>query len=362
LIELLSSHFSLDYSGAGSLTVLSAEAVLPAQEPDEPDPGQQERAARSEIREELDSSATLNRNFVFLVALAALVAALGLIMDDVAVVIGSMVIAPLIGPVVASAFGIVTADSTLTLRGIRTELTGLFIALVIATVLGAVIPGQTLNLSEQVLLRTQPNLLNLVLALAAGTAAALSVTGRASTALVGVMVSVALLPPVLVAGLAVGSWKLDLAAGAALLLTTNLAGIVLAGLVTFRMTGIKPGKWWQFARADRSVRRAVAGIAILLLLISVALVPPTLTSIHKITLETRVNEAVYNWRASSVELSRLSLEMTGNRTKVAVQLSTTEPVPAPVLEALFAKLGTIIEEGTVSISIDQVTRRTFGEE
>ncbi len=108
---------------------------------------------------------------------------------------------------------------------------------------------------------------DVLLALAAGSAAALSFTTGVLSALIGVMVAVALLPPLVTLGMLVGVGRWDMALGALLLLLTNLICINLAGVVTFLARGIRPLTWWEERKAKKATRQAIAIWTFLLILL-----------------------------------------------------------------------------------------------
>jgi uncharacterized membrane protein len=101
--------------------------------------------------------------------------------------------------------------------------------------------------------------------LAAGSAAALSLTTGLLSALIGVMVAVALLPPLVTLGMLLGAGRWQLALGALLLLLVNLICINLAGVVTFLARGIRPLTWWEEKKAKKATRMAISIWTILLL-------------------------------------------------------------------------------------------------
>ena len=131
----------------------------------------------------------------------------------------------------------------------------LLLALVLSLSFGAVFTVDA-TLPE-VALRTDIGLADVALALAAGVAGALSFTRGVSTALIGVMVAVALLPPLVAVGLLLGSGQMGAAYGAFLLLCTNVVCVNLAGVVTFFAQGIQPMKWYEAEQAKRSIRIAL---------------------------------------------------------------------------------------------------------
>jgi uncharacterized hydrophobic protein (TIGR00341 family) len=179
------------------------------------------------------------------------VAAIGLIENSVAVIVGAMVIAPLLGPNIALAFGTSLGDSELIWKSLKTNLTGTSLALLMAIAIGAVWP-MYLDSSE-ILARTDVGLDGVVLALASGAAAVLSLTLGLSSALVGVMVAVALLPPTATLGMMLGSGQFDLAAGAALLLAVNVVCVNLAAKLMFLYKGVKPRTWLEKRKARQSM-------------------------------------------------------------------------------------------------------------
>jgi uncharacterized hydrophobic protein (TIGR00341 family) len=209
-------------------------------------------AAREALYEEVVRNARLDMNFVVLVVLSTAVAAIGLIENNVAVVIGAMVIAPLLGPNLAFNLGTALGDIVLTRKSALTTTVGIVISVAMAIVIGAL--WQPLDVSSPELAgRTDVGLDSMALALASGAAAALSLTTGLSSVMVGVMVAVALLPPAVTLGLMLGHGDIDLAAGAGLLLAINVVCINLASKVVFFVKGIRPRTWWEKERARRAM-------------------------------------------------------------------------------------------------------------
>ena len=182
-----------------------------------------------------------------------------------------MVIAPLLGPNVAMAFGTTLGDPKLIKQALISTLAGFLIALVIAIGLALTLKVDPASIDE-IVNRTHVELSDIVLALAAGAAGVLVLTSGTSTALVGLMVAVALLPPTVVLGLMLGSGEWALASGAGLLLATNVICVNLAGVVTFLVQGVRPLTWWESDRANKSSRIAVALWMILLVILVVVII------------------------------------------------------------------------------------------
>lgn len=241
----------LGTTGDYRITVLTTEVVLPR--PRQADDGRAEgsvRAAREALYHEVARNARLDRDYLLLVVLSTVVATIGLIENNVAVVIGAMVIAPLLGPNLALALATALGDLDLMGQALRTSLGGLGLAVGLALLVGWLWPAVP---SAELLSRTNVGLDSVALALASGGAAALSITSSLPAVLVGVMVAVALLPPAATFGLMLGADRLALAAGAGLLLAVNIVCVNLAAKIVFLVTGIRPRTWFEQHRARQSM-------------------------------------------------------------------------------------------------------------
>jgi uncharacterized hydrophobic protein (TIGR00341 family) len=235
------------------ILVLSLEAVLPRKEPDPSDTEANEAVTttREELYSEIEKNARLDSTYLLLVFLSTVVVAIGLIEDNVAVVIGAMVIAPLLGPNIALALGAALGDMPLMWKAIKTTLAGIALALFLSVILGIFYP---LNLdSHELMARTDVGLDSVVLALASGAAAVISLTTGLASVLVGVMVAVALLPPTATLGIMLGSGQTKLAVGAALLLAVNIVCVNLAAKIVFWVRGVKPRSWLEKQKANQSM-------------------------------------------------------------------------------------------------------------
>lgn len=243
------------------------EDAEPIDEPrEEEGPG---RIAREELYADLNDSARLGPVYLVLIALSSIVCAFGLVTEDVAVVIGAMVIAPLLGPLVATALATTLADRALALRSLQAGAAGIGLAFVLAVGLGTVIPVDPAL--PGIASRTTAGLSDVGLALASGSAGTLAFTSALPSAVIGVMVAVALVPPLVASGLLFGAGLAGLATGALLLTLVNLICVNLAGVVTFLAQGIHPNRWWEAERAKRSTRVAVAIWTLLLLALVAAI-------------------------------------------------------------------------------------------
>lgn len=232
------------------ITVLPVEIALPAAAREEREQEDSASAAREALYAEVEKNTRLGANYLVLVLLSTAVAAIGLLKDDVAVVIGAMVIAPLLGPNLAFGLGTALGDTALMRKAALINLVGIGLVVVLAAGIGALRLFETSG--TELLARTEVGVDSAVLALAAGAAAVLSLTTGLSSVLVGVMVAVALLPPAVVLGVMLGGGQWSLAAGAGLLLAVNLVCVNLACNVVFLIKGVSPRTWFERQRARRA--------------------------------------------------------------------------------------------------------------
>ena len=242
--------------------VLPVAAVLPTPKGEQVDaPSDEEKAqqARRIAREELQATlrASVEGGPVFrtTVILSAIVATIGLVQDSPAVVIGAMVIAPLLGPNMALALATTLGDRELLRNALVRNLEGVLLALLSVLVLGLVYEADP-DIGE-LAARAKISPSDLVLALASGAAGALAFTSGVSATLVGVMVAVALLPPLATAALFLTSGEFGLAGRAAMLVWANVVCVNLSAVCVFLWRRVRPRTWWE-QRA--SVRLAHAAL------------------------------------------------------------------------------------------------------
>jgi len=198
------------------------------------------RVSREELYEDVSEMVQTSGPNLGMTLLSAIVATVGLARNNVAVIIGAMVIAPLLGPNVGLSLAATLGDMKLGIRALREN----FIRIGAAMLL-ALAAGMLFNIDPsipEIFSRTSVGTTDLVIALAAGAAGALALSTGASTTLIGVMVAAALMPPLVVAGLTAGHGDLHSALGALHLLAVNLISINLAGVIVFLIMGFRPGR------------------------------------------------------------------------------------------------------------------------
>ncbi|NCC24210.1 MAG: TIGR00341 family protein [Deltaproteobacteria bacterium] len=249
------------------IAVLPVETFLPKPDDEKRKQEDSATAAREALYESVEKSAQLTLDYLVLIVLSTIVAAVGLVESNVAVLIGAMVIAPLLGPNLALSLGTALGDLSLMRQAAKTLAVGIALAVLLSAGMGMIWEeGAT---SPELLARTEAGLDSVALALASGAAAALSMTTGLSSVLVGVMVAVALLPPAATMGFLLGAGLPEAAIGAGLLLGVNIVSVNLSSKVVFFLKSIRPRTWLEKEKARKAMAiYIIVWIATLLIMIS----------------------------------------------------------------------------------------------
>jgi uncharacterized hydrophobic protein (TIGR00271 family) len=208
----------------------------------------------AELIQGLRHGSRLGADFITMLGLAAIVASVGLLQDSPAVVIGSMLLAPLMTPMIGCGLALAQANHKLGNTALGTVAVGLLCTLVISFLIGLIAPG--VELTPQIYARGEPTALDLVVALASAAAAAYALARpNLVGSIAGVAIATALVPPLCSVGLSLAYADMTNAQGAALLFVTNFLAIVLSAALTFRLIGITAEhaglrqKLWVFGTA-----------------------------------------------------------------------------------------------------------------
>jgi uncharacterized hydrophobic protein (TIGR00271 family) len=230
---------------------------------------------RAEVQVQLRDSCTPDFDFFLMVVLSAVIATLGLLTDSAAVIIGAMLVAPLMSPIIGIGLASLAGDARLFRDSSVALGRGAILAILMAVILAwsnRYLPFITLqDLPAEVLSRTRPSPIDLTIALAGGLAAAFAlVMPSLSAALPGVAIATALMPPLCTIGIGIAMGRWDVAGGASLLFLTNAVTIAFAAMLVFFALGFAPRR-----EAGRRVPRALSISAVFTLIL---LVPLTLLS------------------------------------------------------------------------------------
>ncbi|CAN5718837.1 DUF389 domain-containing protein [soil metagenome] len=200
-------------------------------------------------------------NYYIMLFLSGVISALGLLAGSTAAIIGAMIVAPLMGPITGMAFAITMGNRRLLKRSGLSVATGAAMTVLTAYLICTVVGLNTLN--PEILERTRPTLIDLAIGLAAGAAGAFATTRRdVASALSGVAIAVALVPPLSVIGIGLAFDSRDVVIGSTLLFLTNLSGIILSGGLIFV---------WQDYGSMKRARRGLLASTLMITLLGIPL-------------------------------------------------------------------------------------------
>jgi uncharacterized hydrophobic protein (TIGR00341 family) len=259
----------------------------------------EDRIAREELTSKAEDLAPNVVIYTAMTVISAVIATAGLLLNSPAVVVGSMVIAPLIGPAMTANVGTVVDDHDLFVRGVKLQAFGLVLAIASATVFALVVryanvvpPLADVTTVDQVRERVAPDFLSLVVALGAGAAGVLSLTSGVSTALVGVMIAVALIPPAATVGIGIAWGQPLVSLGSGVLVLVNVLSINLAVLVGLWYQGYRPEHWFREGNARTATIKRIGVLIAAIVVLSAFLGGVTLDSFQRATTETEIRTQV----------------------------------------------------------------------
>lgn len=241
-VSLLTLVVSLDGRTAGSANYADTSELVLGWLNDRPKSVEARNDLYAKILYEGPVTRTRVIRFFSLMGFASVIASMGVITDSTAVVIGAMLIAPLMTPLMGMAISLVMGWPNRLMRSATLAFTGIAFAIAIGFLLGLISPADIDTASNsQILARTSPTTLDLITAIAAGAAGAYGLSRPdVSDSLPGVAIAISLVPPLSVVGLAYSQGDLVAGQGALLLFATNMLAILIVGGLTFILTGVTP--------------------------------------------------------------------------------------------------------------------------
>ncbi|WP_029408654.1 TIGR00341 family protein [Thiomicrorhabdus sp. Milos-T2] len=241
----------------------------------------------------LKENAQLSESYLVLMVLSTLLATVGLFANSAPVIIGAMILAPLMAPIISFSMGMLRQNIELLILSSKTLLIGIFLALTFGTLLSLFTPLNAIN--SEIGARLSPTLLDLGVAIISGIAAAYAnARSEVAKSLAGVAIAVALVPPLAVSGIGIGWLDWHVFWGAFLLFMTNLFGIVLAASATFLVMGFSP------------FRVAKKGMLIALIFAITVSIPLTL-SFNKMVMKQDIISTIKTWNVVGMELRDIKI-------------------------------------------------------
>lgn len=313
-----------------SIRVLEQESLIQK--------GQKTRGSSSELsQEELYSKAQefsgFSRPQWGLIGLSSAIAAYGIALDNIIVVIGAMMLAPMLSPFVSAALSLTVGDKSLLKSSLRAGLESIVISIIVATAALTVIPlGQTSVLN----LIVSPGLPTILLSLLVGAAAALTFTTGLRDQIAGVAVAIALVPPLAAVGVGLNLNDYVLAAQSLSIALQNALSIIIAGFAAFKVLGVKPSTYYKKKEAEK-LRPVVTAAIVIMFVVSVPVTYFTYQSQEHYTVQKNVENAANEFFGEdlvSVSLndSKVRVLVVGNHSEQAFQNRVSENLEVNVVE------------------------------
>lgn len=297
---------------------------------------QEKPVSKTELNESFEQNSIPSFGFFFMLGLSTIIATLGLLADSTATIIGAMIVAPLMNPIMSLAYSIVAGNKLVIRRSLLTLACGVFFTIFIAFITTHLIDISVAR--KEIIARGNPNLLDLGVAMAAGAAAAFANTRKTiANALPGVAIAVALVPPLSVVGIGIALGNKmtvaiglslsndNLASGAFLLFLTNFVGIIFCAALIFLFQS-----YGSFFNAFKGLLISLLGLFILFI--------PLDISLQRIILEARVRQSLLVLRESRPNLFQNAIPQslqvdfkksnTSNKDVIYIEMEFLAPIGA----------------------------------
>ncbi|WP_017730974.1 DUF389 domain-containing protein [Nafulsella turpanensis] len=259
----------------------------------------------------LRENARTTSSYLVLMVLSTFIATLGLFSDSSPVIIGAMILAPLMNPIISVSMGVLRQDRQLIRQSLKAIGYGVLAGYICAVLITLVTPLSAEN--AEIMARVRPNLLDLGVAIGSGVAGAYAHAKKEiAKTLAGVAIAVALVPPLAVSGIGLGWLAWSVFSGALLLLATNFAGMVLAAATTFLFLGFSP------------FRLAKKGLLIALILV-IGVSTPLVYGFLRIVEENRVVQSIHDLDLNGIVLKDVEVRQT-NPMRLSVKVITERPL------------------------------------
>ncbi|MCC5824455.1 MAG: TIGR00341 family protein [Phycisphaerales bacterium] len=276
----------------------------------------------------LRENARTSESYLVLMVLSTMLATFGLFADSAPVIIGAMVLAPLMSPIISMSMGVLrTGERALLFDSLKAFGWGVAVSLVCAVVLTWLTPLRTVN--SQIAARLDPTLLDMGIAVASGIAGAYAhAREHVARSLAGVAIAVALVPPLAVTGIGIGWADWRIFSGAGLLFLTNIVGMVLAAAATFLVMGFSP---FRFSR------RGLGGAAVATAIVTALLIP----SFARMVDRHRITDTLDGWSDNGVELRDIAIS-SGRPVRISVTLLSDRPVTLEQIDAVRDEIAALL--------------------
>lgn len=298
-----------------------------------------------ELFSALKESSRSSSIFIVLVILSTLLATTGLFQNSTPVIIGAMILAPLMSPIISLSMGVARGDSYFITNSLKTLGYGILTALIFSSLYAYFMP--LFVLTDEMRSRVNPNILDLMVAIVSGVAGAYAnAKSEIAKSLAGVAIAVALVPPLSVAGIGLGWGDLNVSYGAFLLFLTNLVGITLAGALTFLVLGYSP------------IHRAKKGIiytSTILALVTIPLIFSFSKVLEQNNIIDKLNNYTFTENNKKITIDMLHVDLSKKQTEIFLQTNSNNVLDSSDLNLLKTDIeNTLQEEVILHISTNTI--------
>jgi uncharacterized hydrophobic protein (TIGR00341 family) len=260
--------------------------------------------SQAEIYSQAQDSSVFNKAEWSLVALSSVIATYGLIADNLIVVIGAMMVAPILSPFISGALSLNVGDKKLLKQSVKTGSTSFLLAVIASTVAAVPFP---VSWNSSLALVSQPSIVSVLLSIFVGAAAALTFVTGMRDEIAGVAVAIALIPPIASIGIGFKLMNLNLVLNAFTVAVMNIVSIIASGFVCFHLIGIRPSTYYKKKQAEEI--RYVIPVALLVL--SILTVPVAFSSYESYQ-DYRMEENIQSFGENFFGQKLLSMDIDGN--------------------------------------------------
>jgi uncharacterized hydrophobic protein (TIGR00341 family) len=355
IVSRFQEEFKFGKDENRGIVLLKPDVILP-NEPEKEKKGQ-EISAKECLVEYAEQNAYLDSKYLALFFFSAVVATLGLITENIAVVVGAMIIAPAFGPISSMAIGVVINRHDLLKEGMKSEMAGVGIAIFTAAIIGILIPGIEVNSSLQ--LRMMPGLFDLLIGLAAGAAGGYVLVSGRGPNIVGVMIAAALLPVMVSIGLSFVFLNPFFVFGSILLLGITVLSIVLSMVMVFWLVGPQREHIHlahEYHLTQDAIRRFVRYVAVVIVILAIPLTWLTYEDMVTDQPAKEITKLFETKKYADLELE--SVEIEGR--EIMVKLYNFGTITESELEAIGGEISKLVDSRyRVAFNIVSAQKRSY---
>lgn len=310
-----------------------------------------------EIYQEIYENRQFNAVYLMMLVMATMIAMLGLLLNSPAVIIGAMLISPLMGPILSVGLSLTVADWKLARKSAINIALSFVEAVVISALITAISPLK--DATPEILARTQPNLMDLLVAVFSGVAGTLALTSRKGglTIIPGVAIATAVIPPLSIVGYGLATAQWQVAGGAFMLFFTNLMAIVVSADLIFLLVGFRPAERMTEEDRQKLIGKRILVSTLVLLLLSLPLLRTLMRAAQQAKVRDGISDVLRKRLGDRARVAALDFRMLEDKVVVEADLRTTRYIDASEVkqmeEVLGARVGRPVQLNLQQVHVEQ---------